>query len=273
MDAALRQVFLQKIQEHGQHSVAEFGKDLLKKLTSLVHKNVPMLSRKNAYLLVVVSLLLVSASCSSSVFHYIILPGLKKCNESTIQPFLKVCQYIINTYTVKHEVPVPIPVQKMKIFFSYDWGAKPHYPNKALINKIATSLNHQLLTHGFTCWIDQKEISGIIAEDITAGVKESHCCLLFLSQRYNSKIAGGKGYLSNEFQYIGDFMDKKRIIPLILDDFMDDPVNWNSKLAFYITGSANIPLMTLPSDIADPNYTTTINQIKNAITKLPPSYF
>jgi hypothetical protein len=73
------------------------------------------------------------------------------------------------------------------VFLSHDWGIFLDEIEKTFQNHERVKILNQMLKDfsGFTTWLDEEKLSGNIRDEITKGIENSNCILVF----FNSKLS------------------------------------------------------------------------------------
>ena len=103
---------------------------------------------------------------------------------------------------------------KFSAFLTHDWGTKSDgHANHKRVAEV-----HRLLTEkGYDCWFDAEAMKDNINLAIRAGIDDSECAIIFITQRYLDKInsENPSDNCFKEFRYI--FLRKKQYILVLMD--------------------------------------------------------
>ena len=103
---------------------------------------------------------------------------------------------------------------------------------------------------GLKVWLDRDRLTGNVTEQMCSGIDNSDLVVVFVTQRYESKITGTNDAdnCKKEFQYATLKKTSKRMLAVIMEDEMKDQTKWKgilamelgSKLSFRFRRSGNL---------------------------------
>jgi hypothetical protein len=121
------------------------------------------------------------------------------------------------------------------VFLSHDWGILLDEIEKTFQNHELVKILNQMLKDfsGFTTWLDEEKLSGNIRDEITKGIENSNCVLVFLTQNYHEKVnsMNPQDYCYFELNFAAHILTNKRMIPVIMEEEMRDTKIWRGRLA------------------------------------------
>jgi hypothetical protein len=116
-------------------------------------------------------------------------------------------------------------------FLTHAWGRQSdNYENHRLVGKIYSELKTR---YNMKMWFDQDYIQGSIVDEIIAGMSHTKCMIVFLTKQYEAKIIDEKEgkFCKLEFDHALTEFGHDRLIPVIMEEEMLNPVNWSKKVS------------------------------------------
>jgi hypothetical protein len=132
-------------------------------------------------------------------------------------------------------------------FLTHAWGRESdNYENHRLVGKIYSELKTR---YNMKMWFDQDYIQGSIVDEIIAGMSHTKCMIVFLTKQYEAKIIDEKeGKLCKlEFDNALMTFGHDRLIPVIMEEEMLNPVNWSNKVKAVFGSTKFIDFTGLPT--------------------------
>jgi hypothetical protein len=124
------------------------------------------------------------------------------------------------------------------VFLSHDWGTllnlllpkEKKYHNHEKV-KILNQIFQDSL--GFVTWLDEEKLNGNIRDEITHGIENSNCMLIFLTKNYHEKVnsMNPQDYCYFEVNFAAHSLTNKRMIPVVMEEEMRDTRLWRGRLA------------------------------------------
>lgn len=111
------------------------------------------------------------------------------------------------------------------VFLTHDWGVDElGRDNHARVSQV----NVKLKELGLTTWFDSERLSGRILHQMTEGIDNAACVVVFVTERYMHKINNGDGRDNCQFEFEYAFRQKgtKFIIPVVMEARMRNPMKW-----------------------------------------------
>jgi hypothetical protein len=105
------------------------------------------------------------------------------------------------------------------VFLTHDWGTdelgRSNHDRVKVIHRLLQAL-------GLRTWFDEEAMHGNVKEQMQRGIDYSSCIVVFITDRYISKVAGkgDHGELDNcrfEFNHIANTKIPSRIIPVVME--------------------------------------------------------
>ena len=125
--------------------------------------------------------------------------------------------------------------KKTDVFLSHNWGkdGKNH-------QKVA-KINQALQDLGYVIWFDDKEIYGDIRARMAEGIKNTKCCLAFLTKEYYQKVVYGKesDNCKSEFDFASTTVPVRAVV---LEECMRNPDTWEGNIAITLKNKLYIDL-------------------------------
>jgi hypothetical protein len=114
------------------------------------------------------------------------------------------------------------------VFLTHDWGTdelgRSNHDRVKVINRL-------LQASGLRTWFDEEAMHGNVKEQMQRGIDYSSCIVVFITDRYISKVAGkgDHGELDNcrfEFNHIANTKVPSRIISVVMEPRCRDQKCW-----------------------------------------------
>ena len=105
------------------------------------------------------------------------------------------------------------------VFLSHNWGTdevgRDNHERVALINKALIKL-------GYCTWFDEEVLSGDIVDQITKGIEQTKCVIVFMTQKYLNKVNGDNAndYCKTEFYHASNVRTKDKMVAVIMEPCM-----------------------------------------------------
>eukprot|EP00045_Choanoeca_perplexa_P010274 m.103295 g.103295 ORF g.103295 m.103295 type:complete len:227 (-) comp15219_c0_seq5:105-785(-) len=132
-------------------------------------------------------------------------------------------------------------MHKYAAFLTHDWGNDEQGRNNHVrVVKLATNLKKR----GLPVWIDEHEMTGDVVEQMCNGIENSDVIIVFITQRYNSKV-GGNDPLDNckqEFQYAARLKKPTNMIPVVMEQRMSHNHTWKGPVGMRIGGALYVKM-------------------------------
>eukprot|EP00111_Clytia_hemisphaerica_P006105 TCONS_00017687-protein len=129
--------------------------------------------------------------------------------------------------------------KKTDVFLSHNWGRNGENHQKV------AKINEALQELGYVTWFDDKEMYGDIRARMADGIKNTKCCLAFLTEEYHQKVVYGResDNCKSEFDFASTTVPVRAVV---LEESMTNPHTWEGNIAitlkikFYVDMSGNI---------------------------------
>ena len=84
---------------------------------------------------------------------------------------------------------------------------------------------------GLVTWFDEDRMEGDIRYKMTEGIENSKVVVVFITERYISKVSGSdpRDNCNFEFWHAFDLLGVDRMIPVVMEGRMRDPTKWKGK--------------------------------------------
>jgi competence CoiA-like predicted nuclease len=116
-------------------------------------------------------------------------------------------------------------------FLTHNWGSQSdNFENHRRVAKIYRILEKN---YNMKMWFDEIKLNGDIRREITQGIKNTRCMIVFLTKEYDRKISGeSEGiYCQLEFnQGFQKFYRDGKLIPIVMEEEMLNTANWSDDL-------------------------------------------
>ena len=103
--------------------------------------------------------------------------------------------------------------------------------NRAKNHQKVAKINRALQDLGYTTWFDDKEMYGDIRARMHEGIKNTKCCLAFLTEEYHRKVVFGpeSDKCKSEFDFASDTVPVRAVI---LEKCMKNSHTWEGNIEF-----------------------------------------
>ena len=110
------------------------------------------------------------------------------------------------------------------LFLSHNWGKDGENHQKV------AKINRALQDLGYVTWFDDKEMYGDIRARMAEGIKNTKCCLAFLTEEYHQKVVYGpeSDNCKSEFDFASTTVPVRAVV---LEECMKNPHTWEGNIA------------------------------------------
>lgn len=121
-------------------------------------------------------------------------------------------------------------------FLTHDWGIDElDRSNHDRVNR----MNAALKARGLRTWFDEDKMADNIVEQMTDGIDSSRCVVVFITDRYMTKVAGkgpnkDKDNCLYEFQHASISKGPGKMIPVVMEPQCEDNSGWFGILAGHL---------------------------------------
>ena len=135
------------------------------------------------------------------------------------------------------------------VFLSHNWGTdevgRDNHERVALINKALIKL-------GYCTWFDEEVLSGDIVDQITKGIEQTKCVIVFMTQKYLEKVNGGNAtdFCQIEFCHASNVKTKDKMVAVIMEPCMSGG-EWIGRVGLYLNRKMFIDMS---DNVKDENY-------------------
>ena len=135
------------------------------------------------------------------------------------------------------------------VFLSHNWGTdevgRDNHERVALINKALIKL-------GYCTWFDEEVLSGDIVDQITKGIEQTKCVIVFMTQKYLEKVNGGNAtdFCQIEFCPASNVKTKDKMVAVIMEPCMTGG-EWIGRVGLYLNRKMFIDMS---DNVKDENY-------------------
>eukprot|EP00299_Pterocystis_sp_00344_P018735 c9343_g1_i2.p1 GENE.c9343_g1_i2~~c9343_g1_i2.p1 ORF type:complete len:541 (+),score=109.09 c9343_g1_i2:39-1625(+) len=127
---------------------------------------------------------------------------------------------------------------KFDAFFSHDWGVEEL--NHKRVFSIAKACEER--ARGLRVWIDEREMTGGIVSKMCEGIDSSTVFVAFVTEQYVSKVNGDQENCKYEFDYAIQRKGPKLMIPVVLEESMQDVKLWKGPVGMILGGQLYVRL-------------------------------
>lgn len=142
---------------------------------------------------------------------------------------------VFNPMTIKPNVEVeqnsPVKTsfhtnEGTDIFLTHDWG------ENGLTHKRVSKINDSLKKRGIVTWFDGDRMKGDIKDTMINGIENTKCVLVFVTERYRSKVNSSedRDNCRFEFKYAVEQKGPQNMLAAVLEPSMKNPKEWKGIL-------------------------------------------
>jgi len=134
-------------------------------------------------------------------------------------------------------------------FLTHDWGRDLGQDNHARV----ALLNAALQKRGLRTWFDAEKMQGNIKKQMVSGIDNTQCVVVFITKRYNEKVAGenAEDNCQLEFNYAALRKSAVRMVSVVMEDRMRNTREWIGEVAMVLGGRLYVDVC---GDLSDPSY-------------------
>jgi hypothetical protein len=110
-------------------------------------------------------------------------------------------------------------------FLSHDWGEDEQ--GRKNHDRVAR-VNESLKSRGIITWFDAEKMEGNIVQQMSNGIDNTQCVLVFVTRNYMNKVAGtnANDNCQLEFQYALRKKSAALMLPIVMEDRMKNTNKW-----------------------------------------------
>ena len=149
--------------------------------------------------------------------------------------------------------------KKTDVFLSHNWGKDSENHQKV------AKINQALQDLGYVTWFDDKEIYGDIRARMAEGIKNTKCCLAFLTKEYHQKVVYGResDNCKSEFDFASTTVPVRAVV---LEECMKNPHTWEGNIAITLKNKLYVDFS---GDVNDEEYfSKQMQQLKKELDKI-----
>lgn len=146
------------------------------------------------------------------------------------------------------------------VFLAHDWGpAGDNFPTHEKVKEINALLQEQ----GITTWFDDSNIGGTADVGMAKGILQSKVVVIFITKRYGDRLENQNNNCTREFLFATSHKEvgKGQIIPVVLDEEMQDHNNWGHRLEINIP-RVNMYINMTSSEEVERNLNALVTRIR-----------
>ena len=150
------------------------------------------------------------------------------------------------------------------VFLSHNWGKD----EKGRDNHYRVSLiNHKLNELGYRTWFDDHKIKGDIDDEISKGIEQTKCVIIFMTQWYHDKVNTDIPHdkCRLEFNHAKRTKTANKMVAIVMEPSMIVARKWKGQVGMYFGGKKYI---NMSGDLSNKIYLET--QIKKLQELLQP---
>lgn len=139
--------------------------------------------------------------------------------------------------------------EKTDVFLTHDWGKELGMDNHARVSLV----NDALKARGLRTWFDSEQMQGNIKKQMTKGIDNAQCVVVFVTKRYMEKVDGDNANdnCQLEFNYATNRKSGAKMLAVVMEDRMLNSKEWVGELGM-VLGSMLYVSMT--GDLSQASY-------------------
>lgn len=125
------------------------------------------------------------------------------------------------------------------VFLSHDWGID----EKGRDNHDRVSIiNHKLDELGYRTWFDEEKIMGDIDDEISEGIEQTKCVIVFMTRQYHNKVNSRDPYdhCRLEFNHAKRMVSIDKMVAVVMEPCMTEAKKWTGQIGMYLGGKMYI---------------------------------
>ena len=136
------------------------------------------------------------------------------------------------------------------VFLSHNWGKDEYGRNN---HQRVSFINKKLKSSGYRTWFDEEQMTGNIDEKMAQGIEQTKGVIVFITQRYYTKVNGkdGRDNCQKEFLHASKIKTRAKMVPVVMEKVMRDLKPWSGLVGINIGGEVYIDMS---GDIENENY-------------------
>lgn len=155
------------------------------------------------------------------------------------------------------------------VFLTHDWGdATTDYLNHRRVELV----NVKLKEFGLVTWFDTERMIGNIRNQMTEGISNSKCVVVFVTQRYQMKVnsCDPQDNCYFEFNFAAHSLTSKKMVVVVIDPNMKNPKTWNGRLASELGSHLYIDFSAAfhPLEVNNPELNTRSQELHQMIHRI-----
>lgn len=145
-------------------------------------------------------------------------------------------------------------------FLSHDWGEDEQ--GRKTHDRVAR-VNESLKSRGIITWFDAEKMEGNIVQQMSNGIDNTQCVLVFVTRNYMNKVAGtnANDNCQLEFQYGLRKKSAALMLPIVMEERMKNSNKWKGPVGFALGG------LLYSNLISDDEWETKMDTLAAAIKK------
>ena len=128
-----------------------------------------------------------------------------------------------------------VPTQEgTDCFLTHNWGLSPDFENHCRVSH----LNNFIEGRGIVTWFDSKRMTGSVHDVMAAGIENTKCVVVFITQLYHDKVNADdlRDNCKFEFCHAMRKLGPQRMVPVVMEAGMKNNRNWNGVLGASLAG-------------------------------------
>ena len=123
----------------------------------------------------------------------------------------------------------PSVVETTDVFITHCWGLDSmNRDNHERVGRVLTWLQ----ANGISCWFDSERMVGSIRQQMTRGIDNARCVVVFITSNYRDKVNqhDDRDNCRYEFTYSVEQKGPHFMIPVVMEPDMTNPRDWRGEL-------------------------------------------
>jgi hypothetical protein len=126
-------------------------------------------------------------------------------------------------------IEVTKPITHTDCFLTHDWGDDE--TGRSNHDRVA-KINQALKNRGLITWFDEDRMEGNVRRQMTDGIENTQCVLVFITNRYRNKVNGtdDRDNCRYEFNHAVEQLGPQNMISVVMEESMLVSRDWKSEL-------------------------------------------
>jgi hypothetical protein len=150
---------------------------------------------------------------------------------------------------------------KTDSFLTHDWGTDELGRNN---HERVGQINEALKARGINTWFDSDRMQGNIMAQMCAGIDNTNCFVVFITQNYIEKVGGANAAdnCKKEFNYAERRLTGQSMVAVCMEPRCRNPSAWSGPVGMVLGGELYIDFA---DDLSEEDFNAKVEQLVQAI--------